>query len=48
MKSLIIALMMGSGLWLYGYIFSTAGHSHASHSHPAGVMHALDHDDHQD
>ena len=48
MKFFIMALFMGLALWAYGYLLSSAGHSHASHSHPAGVMHDLDHNDHQD
>lgn len=32
MKFIVIAIVMGVVLLVYGYLFSTAGHDHSSHS----------------
>lgn len=34
-KSLGIALIMATGLFIYGYLLSNAGHDHASHGSDA-------------
>lgn len=48
MKSLIIALIMAVVLFAYGYVLSTAGHDHSSHSKstPLEAESWHDHHDH--
>jgi len=36
-KSLAIAVVMAVGLFVYGYLLSTAGHDHASHGEVESV-----------
>lgn len=44
MKSLMIALVMAMILFAYGYILSTAGHDHLSHSKNAQIETGSAHD----
>lgn len=52
-KSFLIAVGMGIALFVYGYVLSTVGHDHSSHSHSTinqaemGTDHAHDHGDHE-
>lgn len=49
MKNLLIMLAMGAGLFVYGYVLSTAGHDHSEHSHNDSEqqMHNDGHGEHQ-
>ena len=45
-KMFFIAVGMGIALFVYGYIFSTVGHDHSSHSTNAPMESVQAHTDH--
>lgn len=49
MKFIVIAIVMGVVLLVYGYLFSTAGHDHSSHGAKMSgedMEHDHDHSEH--